>query len=493
MNGLRSSRVWLILGAVVLLAAPLTPFLIHHATAANPVAFTSGPASAPPRSWVEVAKADTPAVVNISSTQRRTTMGDEDSQADPFEEFYRHFFGQVPGMPEQEPSSEAVHSLGSGFIIREDGYILTNNHVVKGATDIRVKLKDGREFPGKVIGHDSKTDLAVVKIDAAHLPVLALGDSAKLQIGEPVMAIGNPFGLEGTVTTGVVSGEGRVIGEGPYDNFIQTDASINPGNSGGPLVNSAGQVVGINTAILSPGGGGSVGIGFAVPINTATAIVPQLEATGHVVRGYLGVGIQPVTQELAKAMHLPDTKGALVGQVQKDTPAAAAGVKPGDVIVGFEGKGIDKPSDLSNLVAGTPVGKVVSLTVLRDGQQITLSPKVAELPGENTEAASAEASSGTAALGISVQPLTPRLAEKLGVKEKSGLAVAGVKDGSLADEAGIQSGDVILEANHHPVKTVQDLRQAVNDARGKAPLLLRIHRKDMSLFVAIPIQENPKG
>ncbi|MBS1117696.1 MAG: putative Serine protease do-like precursor, partial [candidate division NC10 bacterium] len=260
------------------------------------------------------------------------------------------------------PRTYRTHSLGSGFIVRPDGYIVTNNHVVDGATEITVKLSGGRHFTAKVVGRDPKTDLALLKIDAQNLPVVAFGDSDKLQVGEPVMAIGNPFGLEGTVTTGIVSAKGRVIGEGPYDDFIQTDASINPGNSGGPLVNQAGQVVGIDTAIVSQSGG-SVGIGFAIPINEAKTILPQLEAKGHVTRGWLGVSLQPMTAELAKAFKLEPDHGVLVADVMPNSPAAKAGLKTGDVITEYEGHTIAKAGDLSRLVGGTPVGQSATVRV----------------------------------------------------------------------------------------------------------------------------------
>ncbi|HTU00405.1 MAG TPA: Do family serine endopeptidase [Candidatus Sulfotelmatobacter sp.] len=483
MNLFQLSRPWRIFGAVLLAAAVLAPFASRNAKASDPVAFTSGSLAAP-RSWVEVAKADTPAVVNISTTQRQGAGGDRPS-VDPFSR-------RRPAPRPDQPNGRRIHGLGSGFIIREDGYILTNNHVVDGATEVQVRLADGREFSGKVIGQDAKTDLAVVKIDAKQLPVLQLGNSTDLQIGEPVMAIGNPFGLEGTVTTGVVSGKSRVIGEGPYDDFIQTDASINPGNSGGPLVTAAGQVIGINTAILSPGEG-SVGIGFALPIDTAKALLPQLEATGRVIRGWLGVGIQAITPELAKAMHFADTKGALVASVSKESPAEAAGFKAGDVIVGYEGKPITKVSDLPRLVAATPVGRSVSVTVVREGQRLSLSPKVGTLPEERAAAAPAAEPASQDGLGLAVQPLTPSLAQQLGVDDKSGLVVAGVREGSPADEAGIQSGDVILEADRKPVKTPEDLRQAVNAAKTGGPLLLRIHRADSTLFVAVQTKEPVGG
>jgi len=436
--------------------------------------------------WVAVAKADTAAVVNISTTQVVKNPMPPDNQGnpnDPFQEFFRQFMGNMP-------RTYRTHSLGSGFIVRPDGYIVTNNHVVDGATEITVKLSGGRHFTAKVVGRDPKTDLALLKIDAQNLPSVALGDSEKLQVGEPVMAIGNPFGLEGTVTTGIVSAKGRVIGEGPYDDFIQTDASINPGNSGGPLVNQAGQVVGIDTAIVSQSGG-SVGIGFAIPINEAKTILPQLEAKGQVTRGWLGVSIQPMTAELAKAFKLEPRQGALVADVMPNSPAAKAGLKTGDVITEYEGHTIAKAGDLSRLVSGTPVGQSATVRVLRDGKPLTVTAQIATLP-EPQQVAEATPAGGKS-LGLTVQPLTSALAKRLEVPDKAGLVVADVADGSPAAEAGIQPGDVIVEVNRQPVQSVAALRKAIADQKAGEPTLLRIHRKDASLFVAIDAPRAPQG
>ncbi len=479
------TRPWLSLAGALLLVGGAVAFTAARSRAAGPTLWTEGGQAAPPAasSWVVVAKADTPAVVNISTTQVvRNPMASDDGDeeggpGDPFQQFFRHFFGDVP-------HNFRAHSLGSAFIIRQDGYIVTNNHVVDGATEITVKLRDGREFSGKVVGRDKKTDLALLKIDASNLPVLALGDSEKLSVGEPVMAIGNPFGLEGTATSGIVSGKGRVIGQGPYDDFIQTDASINPGNSGGPLVNSAGQVVGINTAIISRTGG-SVGIGFAIPVNEAKAILPQLQAKGHVTRGWLGVTIQPVTPDLAKAFHLPEGKGALVAQVMEDSPAAKAGLKAGDVITEYDGHPIARSSDLPRLVAANVIGHEAALKIVREGHALTLTARIAELP-EPQQVAATE--SGRGKLGLSVQPLTPELAQELGVPDHAGLVVAEVKDGSPAAEAGVQPGDVIVQANRKPVRTVGDLRRALAAQKTGEPTLLQIHREDASLFLALKTQ-----
>ncbi len=438
--------------------------------------------------WVAVAKEDTPAVVNISTTQvvrnPLAQLGPSDSSGDQSEDPGRRppedLLGKLPG---NIPRTLRAHSLGSGFIIRADGYIVTNNHLVEEATDIKIKLPDGRELRAKVVGRDEKTDLALLKIDAQGLPVLTFGDSEKLEVGQSVMAIGNSFGLEGTVTTGIVSAKGRVIGEGPYDDFIQTDASINPGNSGGPLVNAAGQVVGINTAIASQSGG-SVGIGFAIPINEAKAVLPQLEANGHVTRGWLGVTVQPLTDTLAKAFHLPEAKGALVTQVMDGSPAAKAGFQPGDVIVELDGHAIAKESDLPRLVAGKPIGRDVAIKVIRDGQPITRTTQVAEFP-QPQRAAVPKTDRGQ--LGLKVQSLNPALARELGLKDQSGVVVAGVMSGGLAAEAGIRPGDVIVQVNRKAVHTTEEFRQAIENQQAGEPALFMIRRKDANLFVAVDV------
>ncbi|HSB80941.1 MAG TPA: DegQ family serine endoprotease [Candidatus Methylomirabilis sp.] len=479
MRKIPNLRSWLIvLGLLVVAGASLAAAAVRSKAADGPLwtdAHQTPLGTMTP--WPGVAKEDTPAVVNISTTQVvKTPMAFENggNPNDPFQEFFHQFMGNMP-------QTYKAHSLGSGFIIRADGYIVTNNHVVADATGITVKLSDGRKFPGTVVGRDEKTDLALVKINAAGLPVLSFGDSDKLAVGEPVMAIGNPFGLSGTVTRGIVSAEGRSIGEGPYDNFIQTDASINPGNSGGPLVNSAGQVVGIDTAIFSQSGG-SVGIGFAIPINQAKAILPQLLAKGRVTRGYLGVSIQSLSPDLTKALHLAQSKGALVAQVQPNSPAAKAGFKAGDVITSYNGHAIASSADLPRLVADTSIGQTATIEVLRDGKPLTLSAMIAELPEPQQVA---ETTPAHAQLGLSVQPLTPALANELGVHDAYGLAVAGVQDGSPAADAGIQPGDVIVAANQKPVRTVADLQQALRAKKSGEPSLLQIHRKDASVFVAV--------
>ena len=427
----------------------------------------------PPSPWVQLARELKPAVVNVSTKRveegRRRLEGSGDEQA-PFNQF----FGDQP--------RRTVRSLGSGFIVNADGYVVTNNHVVDGATEIKVTLADGRELAAKVLGRDPKTDLALLKIDATGLPLIALGDSTQLQVGEPVMAIGNPFGLEQTVTTGIVSATGRVIGEGPYDDFIQTDASINPGNSGGPLINSKGQAVGINTALVSQSGG-SVGIGFAIPINLAKPVLTQLATAGRVERGYLGVAVQRITPDLAKSFKLEGPQGALVASVAAGSPAMNAGVKRGDVIVEYDGHRIARSDALPRVVAETPVGKDVALVVVRDGKPVTLSVKVARL-AETPERVVAE-SDTTAPLGLTVQTLTPALARQFGLHESVGVLVRGVEGASPAADAGVQPGDVIAEIDRQPVKSVDDLERAIDKRHPGSSTLLLVHRNGGDLYIAL--------
>jgi serine protease Do len=424
--------------------------------------------------WVSLAKVLKPAVVNVSTKRVESgpSLPKGMDRDDPFSQFFKQF--------EQRP--HPVRSLGSGFIIHPDGYVVSNNHVVDGASEIRVRLSDGREFPAKVLGHDPKTDLALLKIEATGLPTISVGDSEALQVGEPVMAIGNPFGLEQTVTTGIVSGTGRVIGGGPYDDYIQTDTSINPGNSGGPLINARGQAVGINTLIFSQSGG-SIGIGFAIPVNLAKPILTQLASEGHVVRGWLGVSIQPVTPDLAKSLKLSETQGALVSSVTDDSPAAKAGLKPGDVILEFNGQKVARADRLPNVVATTPVGREVPLSIVRDGKSMQLTAKV----GQQTE--SKQASAGPekvpAKLGLTVEPVTPKLAGEMGLRDKQGVIVRSVESDSPAAEAGIQEGDVIVEVNRRAVLNAADLKHQLDAHAKGTPVLMLVHRGDASLFVTV--------
>ena len=458
---------------VVLLLVGLSPLAGHgreaqhlwqeRAAGAAPIATVSAP------NWIEIARAVKPAVVNVSVRgAAKAARGDGD-------ELFREFGAD-------RAPRRMLRGLGSGFVINADGYVLTNNHVVDGASEIKVKFADGRELAGKVIGRDPKTDLALLKVEAKGLPVIPLGDSARLEVGEPVMAIGNPFGLEQTVTTGIVSATGRTIGAGPYDDFVQTDASINPGNSGGPLVNVRGEVVGVNTAIAS-GTGGSVGIGFAIPAHLVKPIVTQLAESGHVVRGWLGVSIQPLTPDLAKTFGVGDMIGALVSSVADGSPAQRSGLKQGDVITRYDGRPLARWSDLPREVAETPVGREVPLEVLREGKRLTLSVKVAKLEEQGDKVASAEPAATR--LGIAGRSLTPALAQELGVDTPRGVLVQQVEDGGRAQTAGITAGDVILEVDRKPVADVADLQQALKRHPAGTPLLVLVHREGQSLYLTV--------
>ena len=367
---------------------------------------------------------------------------------------------------------------------------MTNHHVVDGSQSIEVQLSDGRTFQPKVIGSDAETDLALLKIEATGLPMIPLGSSSALKVAEPVMAIGNPFGFDHTVTVGIVSGMGRFIGQGRFDDFIQTDAAINPGNSGGPLINTRGEAVGINSAIRSSSGGFQ-GIGFAIPVDLAKPILGQLRATGKVTRGWLGVSIQPLTDELAKSFGIKGTQGALVASVSDDSPAAKAGFKPGDVIVTFDGKNVEGPRVLPGIVANTPVGRAVPVVVLRDGQRQTVSVTVGSLAdskearvaaGEKTPAPDSRA---TEKLGLALQELTPELAKQLGVQSAKGVVVTEVKPDSPAAQAGIAAGDVIREVNRMPVQGIQDVERGLTRGQDPAQVLLRVEREGSQRYVVV--------
>jgi serine protease Do len=433
--------------------------------------------------FAELAAHLNPSVVNMSTTQvmkgqrrsmPRLPFPNPFGERDPFEEFFERFFGG------ENPQREfRRRSLGSGFIINREGYIVTNNHVVENASDIKVSLSDKEEFDAKVIGRDPKTDVALIKIEAKKdLPAVALGDSNKLRVGEWVMAIGNPFGLGHTVTTGIVSAKGRIIGAGPYDEFIQTDASINPGNSGGPLFNMNGEVVGINTAIVASG----QGIGFAIPINVAKDMLGSLREKGRVVRGWLGVQVQRVTPDLAKSFGLDRERGALVADVMPDTPASKAGIERGDVIVEFNGRKIDEMNDLPRVVANTAPNADVPVKLLRKGQEKVVQVKVAELKEEQVAAGGGTLEES---LGMTVQELTPEIARSLGVSESKGLVVTNVDDGSPSDEAGLRRGDVIVEVNQKKVENLRDYRAALGRVGGGDSLLMLVRRGSNVLYVAL--------
>ncbi|HYL80534.1 MAG TPA: DegQ family serine endoprotease, partial [Candidatus Acidoferrum sp.] len=442
--------------------------------------------SGAPASFADLAAKLSPSVVNIKVTKVEKAegpgfMGPEGFGPDsPFGQFFGQFFRDMP----QGPREFRQQGAGSGFIISKEGLIVTNNHVVEGAKELTVTLADKTEYPAKIVGRDPKTDVAVIKIEPkGSLPVAGLGNSDRLRVGDWVMAIGNPFGLSNTVTAGIVSAKGRVIGAGPYDDFIQTDASINPGNSGGPLFNLQGEVIGVNTAIIPNG----QGIGFAIPVDIVKSLLPQLEAKGQVTRGYLGVSVQAITPELAKSLQLKDTKGALVAGVTKGSPAEAAGIKPGDVIVGFDGKDVTEMHNLPTLVAVTPIDKEVPVTILRSGAEQTLKIKVGKMAGEPSEAsAPAEPSQGK--WGLALRDLDARMTQRLGVPPGEGVLVAGVQPGSPAEQAGVRQGDVILEVNRQKVTSVKEAQALGQKASDSGSLLLLLRRGDASLFAALELK-----
>ena len=381
--------------------------------------------------------------------------------------------------------------VGSGFIIDAEGYIVTNHHVVDGSKSIEVQLADGRTFQPKVVGSDAETDLALLKIEATGLPMIPLGSSNVLKVAEPVMAIGNPYGFDHTVTVGIVSATGRFIGQGRFDDFIQTDAAINPGNSGGPLINTKGEAIGINSAIRSSSGGFQ-GIGFAIPVDLAKPILTQLRATGKITRGWLGVSIQPLTPELAKSFGITGTQGALIGGVSEGSPAARAGIKEGDVIVTFDGKPVESPRVLPALVANTPVGRGVPVVIVRDGSRQTVTVTVGNLadsrearamPGGPAE--KGQESRATEKLGLALQELTPELAKQFGVQGDKGVVVTEVKPDSPAAQAGLAAGDVIREVNRTPVQGIQDVEKGLARRQDAGQVLLRVERDGSQRYVVV--------
>lgn len=433
-----------------------------------------------PSSFAELAEKLSPTVVNVKVTKIETAdFRHPQMQADPFGEFFGRFFQGAP----QVPREHRAQGAGSGVIISEDGYILTNNHVVEGAQEVTVTLADNKEFTAEVIGRDPKTDLAVLKIETKEvLPSAILGDSESLRVGDWVVAIGNPFGLNHTVTSGIVSAKGRVIGAGPYDDFIQTDASINPGNSGGPLFNLKGEVIGINTAIIPQG----QGIGFAIPVDTAKPLIPQLVDHGEITRGYLGVNIQTITDDLAKALGIEKTEGALVADVVNESPAAKSGLKRGDIIIDFNGKKIQDSQDLPAKVAATPVGEEVDVTILRDGKEKQIPVVVGKLASEGSYFENTAAGKGK--WGMQLHELNPQLEEQYRISADQGVAVVGVEPGSAAAEAGIREGDIIIEVNRKPVDSVKDVRDGITQAENKAHLLLLVQRQDGKFYVPLEQQ-----
>ena len=429
-----------------------------------------------PTTFADLAERVSPGVVNIQT--KRTVQSGVPRGLEEF--FFGAPFGGrgAPGMPQERE----VPSLGSGFVISSDGYIVTNNHVIEGTDSIIVHFESGKQLDAEIVGRDPKTDLALIRVDTdEEIFALPLGNSQAVRPGEWVVAIGNPFGLEHTVTAGIVSAKHRNLHMGSYDDFIQTDAAINPGNSGGPLINLKGEVIGINTAINRAANT----IGFAVPVNMAKDILPQLRAEGHVTRGWLGVVIQQITPEIAEQLELDDEKGALVSQVEPGGPADEAGIERYDVIRSFAGRTIDEMSDLPRVVASTGVGKKVDVVVMRDGKRKTLRAQIAKMkePGETQLASVPDARGGAQAYGLRVQDLTDDVAERLGVDVSDGVVVTRVAPGSSAAEAGLRSGDVILEVDKQRASDAAELDEQLAESDDGALLLVR--RNNQTVFVPL--------
>ena len=440
-----------------------------------------------PLSFSELTERVKPAVVNISTSKTfkgrsfgtpfgRSPFGGSPFGGSPFgDDFFDRFFGDMPRREFKQ------RSLGSGFIISNDGYIFTNNHVVEQADKILVKISDGKEYEAKVIGTDANTDIALIKIKPSNsLPVAEIGDSEKVKVGEWVIAIGNPFGLDATVTAGIVSAKGRVIGAGPYDNFIQTDASINPGNSGGPLFNMEGKVIGINTAIVAQG----QGIGFAIPINMAKNILGDLKTKGKVTRGWLGISVQDISDDIAKNLNHQNKGGALVSDVFKGDPADQAGIKVGDIITEINGKPIKDTHELLLTIAALQVGQKMNVKAIRDGKEMTFRVTVAERK-DNVAQLAEKSEKGH--FGISVQEITPEIARQLGMRSE-GVIITDIQEGSPADEVGMQPQDIIVQVNRVKIASINDYNREISKAAQKKSVTLLVKRGRASFFVALRTQ-----
>ena len=443
-------------------------------------AMDSGPGIKTPVSFADLADRVKHSVVNISTTQviKGSPMGPYFGPRSPFrdffgDDFYKHFFGKIP------KGKMKTHALGSGFVISADGLILTNNHVIGGATEIKVKLDSGKEYDAKVIGRDPKTDLGLIRVkpDSNFPPPVRMGNSDATRVGDWVMAVGNPFGLGQTVTTGIISAKGRIIGAGPYDDFLQTDAAINPGNSGGPLFNMKGEVVGINTAIIAHG----QNIGFAIPVNMAKELLPQLKK-GKIIRGWLGVMIQDITPDLAKSFGLKKAHGVLISQVTKGSPAEKSGLKRGDVVVRFAGKQVKDAHALSRIVAATAPGAKVDVTVIRHRREKQISVKIGTMPAKPGEAVSGTETDW----GLTVQEITPEIARHLGLSpDETGVVISGVESGSPAADAGLRPGDVIKEIDRKPISNLKHYQKQILKSAKAGSILFLIKRGNGTLYVVL--------
>jgi serine protease Do len=490
-----------ILTALALTTALTAPVLVVPMLTAPPA--IAGQAAVQDLS--DLAAKVTPAVVNVAVTMKAGAADDDEtqmadrSQQQQMEEFMQRFAerfgqqGQPGGKPQMKPrTAQKAQAVGTGFIIDANGWIVTNFHVAGKADSITVTLADGRKLPAKMVGGDEKTDLALIKVESDKpLPYVTFADASKVRVGQPVMAVGNPFGLGGTVTTGIVSARGRDIHSGPFDDYIQTDAAINRGNSGGPLFDMDGHVIGINTAIFSPSGG-SVGLGFAIPSSLAEPVVAQLKTNGRVERGLLGVQIQPVTEELAQSMALGSEKGALVAQVQPDSPALAAGIKSGDVIKSVDGKNIETIRDLTRMISAVKPGTSVKLDLWRDGKDMSVTAKVGDQKEEGA-VVKAKADQPDAkktepmSYGVSLAPISPEARQELKLDDSiKGAVVAAVEPGSPADDQGLKAGDVLQQVGKDMVDSPKMAAEKLKEAKktGK-PVLMKIYREGMTRFVAI--------
>jgi serine protease Do len=437
-----------------------------------------------PESFSELIKQASPSVVNIIAVKVMRGTGEGPSPfgiEDPMRDFFERFFGG------QIPKEYRQNALGTGFIIDQEGFIVTNNHVVEQTEELKVRFNDEKEFKARIIGRDPKTDLALIKIDADRPVVpLILGDSDKVDVGDWVVAIGNPFGLGNTVTAGIVSAKYRQIGGGPYDNFIQTDASINPGNSGGPLLNLDGEVIGVNSAIFSQSGG-NIGIGFAIPINMAKQFLPQLRQ-GKVKRSWIGVMIQNISPELKDKLELGTDEGALVSDVVSGGPAEKAGIKRGDVILRFEDKTIRSSHDLPFVVASTPIGKTVTIEIVRGNQRMNLQIKTEELK-EEAEQEAAPTDETQLYLDIEVQEITPEMAKNYSLSRNSGVIIVQVENGSPAEQAGLAPGDIIVEIDKKAVKDLVTFNRLLAEVKDGETLLFLIDRGGSTIFVTLTVKK----
>ena len=496
----RAPRHWrrTALAAVLLTGTALGGLAIGHAGFAASEATPGAPVNPPGSTMTGQALPDftnlvtqvKPAVVSITTKLEASPATDEDQPQTPFP--FRGFpFGGMG--PQMGPQMHAVEARGSGFIIDANGTIVTNNHVVKSAKTVSVTLDDGTKLPAKVIGHDARTDIAVLKVDAHKpLPYIQLGNSANVKPGQWVVAMGNPFGLGGTVTAGIVSASGRDIGAGPYDQFIQVDAPINQGNSGGPLFTQDGKVIGMNTAILSPSGG-SIGIGFAIPSDMIHTVVAQLETTGKVTRGYIGVEAQQVSDTMAKALHLSANSGALIAGVQSDTPASHAGLQPGDVITAVNDQTVNNPRDLAVDIAAVQPGDEAKLQVLHNGDSKTVTVKVGQLPNEQLASNDTTAKSQER-IGVALAPLSPELRGQLDVPDGTrGVVVRNVEPGSPADQAGVEAGDVIVGVGDKQVTSPSEAANAIRGATKDHAVALRIIRNGEPMFVGVNLDQSSEG